>query len=185
LEGEGEVTAMEKFLGPILQGIPTAIGAVIIIILFVNPIDSKVERVMTVMNREIIPVINELKQGRKIESPPVQPVAEQLKELEKGIAELKSEIRKARASIDDVKQFSLVASSLGPALVATSAEKFKTGDIISTPGWSVESKHAMSQKPFQFDLKVTDPRPLNKIRSELVDAWEKAGLKIITQPQKQ
>ncbi len=162
-----EVGMMDKILGSIFQGTPTAIVVGILVLWFLYPIDTKVDRVIDVINREVIPIINELKR-EKIQGPKLQPISAQLEALR---AELKTKLDKLEKNIDSVKQFAAVASGLGPALPASAKGKFEKGQILPFTWAGLQN--------VRYGFKVTNPRTLNKISSDVDKTFEKAGIKVI------
>ncbi len=161
-----------RLLDPILQGMPGAVVLVVAYLVNVLPINARLDQLTGVMNREIIPLINELKKER-VPGPAIQSIAERMKALQGGIADLKSDIQGLRASIESAKRFAALVSRLGPGFPAISKRIFKKGDVIPAAAWA--------KGPHFF--KVTDPHSLNKVGGELEKILGLSGVKIIRRPE--
>jgi len=84
---------MEKLVSSLLQGTPTALVIGVVFLWFVQPMGTRMDRMVDVMNREVIPAINELKKGKPLPGLDIKP-----------LAELRQEVSKASAALEDQGQ---------------------------------------------------------------------------------
>lgn len=176
---------MDKVIGSLLQGTPTALVVGIVFLLFVQPMNSRIENVVTIMNREVIPVINELKR-QQLPGPEIKPMAEISRQLTQALAALETQEKRARAieaAIEDVKKRQEVSVrevqrlalgvALAPQLAWDTTRTYKRGEFIPF-GPSFESA-VMHNKPLAGFV-VTDPQPINQIKQKWVTTYKEFGL---------
>lgn len=103
-----------KLLGSLLQGAPTAIVIGLALVFFIQPVSTRVDQVETriggrldqlvaVMNREVIPIINDLKKGM-LPGPEIKPLAALSQRLDDVLSSLETQVKTTRAVQLELKE---------------------------------------------------------------------------------
>ncbi len=126
---------MDKIIGPIFQGLPGAVVIGIGYLLFILPVSNRVDHVVAVMNREVIPIINELKKER-LPGPEIRPLTELSQKLSQVLSSLENQERRVadvtqqvRISLEENRRLALSAA-VAPYLVLDPKKTYAKGDII-------------------------------------------------------
>jgi len=194
-------------VGPLLKGTPSAIVFGLLYVGLVLPMNTRVERVVDVMNREVLPVINELKKGTPMPNVDIKPLAE---DISRAIAALEDQgqrvkvmqaglervVRNQEASAKDAQEIRATLAANQQAARALSA-KLETGIdetramalLSSVPGALGRARafKAGDVIPNPWveagEFVVTDPQALNAAKGLTIKAYsEKLGLKPIASP---
>jgi len=135
---------------------------------------------MLVMNREVIPVVNELKK-KPLPGPEIKPITELSQQLNSAIALLEEQKKKTQlleaavqavaTSIHENKKLALTAS----ALASIPMKSFKAGDVIYATKWDTPGTTPQPSAIPAFV--VTDPAQVNKVRDEFLETYKELGMR--------
>jgi hypothetical protein len=196
---------MEKLLGPILQGVPGAIVIGVALIFFVQPVSNRVDRVVDAMNREVIPIINELKK-KSMPVPELKPLAElsdQVSKVTVALADQSQRVRDMQIELQNVARIQEASAKEVRDVRAALAASQQTNAVLAgnlQAGIDQSKKVALLSaiSPVAYDpgktfkagdvlinpwgggghFVVTDPQPLNAIKVQMLKAFTKElGLK--------
>jgi hypothetical protein len=182
---------MDKIFGSLLQGVPTALVLGVALLWFIQPLNTRIDQVVTVMNREVIPVINELKKER-VPGPEIKPLADISRQLNQALTALETQGRRTGAielAVQDIlkkqeinaretQRFALGAA-LTPYLTWDVTKTYKTGDLIpiTTSPEAFPGPGHVTEKPKPLvGFVVKNPSTLNLLKRKWVSNFEEIGL---------
>src|SRR5881396_2461479 len=138
---------MDKIIPSLIQGSPTAVVVAIVYFLFVQPMSTRLDKVVDVMNREVIPIVNELKK-KPLPGPEIKPlvelienqrakteqvhrlVADALERQEVSQEDLKKKLNGIQARLDENKKLALSAA-VSPNFSKDPRKTFSKGEVVS------------------------------------------------------
>jgi len=156
----------------IFEWVGTVVGVLTILFLLARLVDfllapkfsalsTQINGVVTVMNREVIPVINQWKDG----GPDIKPLA--LSKLSKKMTQALSTLRAMDAKLKRIQRVQVLAASryLDPT------KNYKRGDSVR-PSWR-------GNRDRMWNLIVRNPESVNETSEELRKVLERIGIEVV------